>query len=99
MMAKVYSFFLFAAAAACFLSTLAISNAAPDFIIQGRVYCDTCRAGFETNVTKYIEGTPLRKKNNIYIFFNRERVYSSPLFNKSIESDTPNPHRLTPHES
>lgn len=66
MMAKVYSFFLFAAAV-CFLSTLATSNAAPDFIIRGRVYCDTCRAGFETNVTKYIEGTPLRKRK--YIFF------------------------------
>ncbi|XXG70667.1 hypothetical protein AAC387_Pa07g0099 [Persea americana] len=58
-MAKVYSFFLFAAAA-CFLSTLAITNAAPDFIVQGRVYCDTCRAGFETNVTKYIEGAKVK---------------------------------------
>lgn len=67
-MAKVYSFFLFAAAA-CFLSTLAITNAVPDFIIQGRVYCDTCRAGFETNVTKYIEGTPLRKIECFFFFF------------------------------
>lgn len=29
----------------------------PDYIVQGRVYCDTCRAGFETNVTTYIKGT------------------------------------------
>jgi hypothetical protein len=29
---------------------------APDFVIQGRVYCDTCRAGFQTNVTEYIKG-------------------------------------------
>jgi len=25
--------------------------------VKGSVYCDTCRAGFETNVTFYIEGT------------------------------------------
>uniref|UniRef100_A0A804RJ25 Pollen-specific protein C13 n=1 Tax=Zea mays TaxID=4577 RepID=A0A804RJ25_MAIZE len=28
----------------------------PDYVIQGRVYCDTCRAGFVTNVTEYIAG-------------------------------------------
>lgn len=58
-MAKVSSFFFFAAAAAalCFLSTLAICHESPNFIIQGRVYCDNCRAGFETTLTKYIEGT------------------------------------------
>lgn len=28
------------------------------FHIQGRVYCDTCRCGFETTATTYIPGTP-----------------------------------------
>ncbi|KQJ82329.1 pollen-specific protein C13 [Brachypodium distachyon] len=32
----------------------------PDYIVQGRVYCDTCRAGFETNVTTYIKGAKVR---------------------------------------
>lgn len=26
------------------------------FILEGRVYCDTCRAGFETSATTYIPG-------------------------------------------
>lgn len=26
------------------------------FVVQGRVYCDTCRAGFETSATTYIPG-------------------------------------------
>lgn len=26
------------------------------FVLQGRVYCDTCRAGFETSATTYIAG-------------------------------------------
>jgi hypothetical protein len=25
--------------------------------VQGRVYCDSCRAGFETSATTYIPGT------------------------------------------
>uniref|UniRef100_A0A0D9W4E8 Uncharacterized protein n=1 Tax=Leersia perrieri TaxID=77586 RepID=A0A0D9W4E8_9ORYZ len=33
---------------------------APDYLVQGRVYCDTCRAGFETNVTEYIKGAKVR---------------------------------------
>ncbi|CAD6263907.1 unnamed protein product [Miscanthus lutarioriparius] len=32
----------------------------PDYVIQGRVYCDTCRAGFVTNVTEYIAGAKVR---------------------------------------
>lgn len=35
------------------------------FRVQGRVYCDTCRAGFETNVTYYIQGIYLY---NYYIY-------------------------------
>lgn len=27
-----------------------------NFIVQGRVYCDTCRAGFETSASTYIHG-------------------------------------------
>ncbi|POO02824.1 Allergen Ole e 1, conserved site [Trema orientale] len=30
------------------------------FRLQGRVYCDTCRAGFETTATTYIAGAKVR---------------------------------------
>nr|XP_043636960.1 pollen-specific protein C13-like [Erigeron canadensis] len=30
------------------------------FVLQGRVYCDTCRAGFETSATTYIPGAMVR---------------------------------------
>lgn len=38
------------------LADTAVATSAPDYLIQGRVYCDTCRAGFETNVTEYVKG-------------------------------------------
>lgn len=40
----------------CTFASVALVNAVPDFVVEGRVYCDTCRAGFETNVTEYIAG-------------------------------------------
>ncbi|KAF7839975.1 Phosphoglycerate mutase 1 [Senna tora] len=33
---------------------------AKPFRVQGRVYCDNCRAGFETNITTYISGAKVR---------------------------------------
>ncbi|RWR84068.1 pollen-specific protein [Cinnamomum micranthum f. kanehirae] len=30
------------------------------FIVQGRVYCDTCRAGFQTSASTYIPGARVR---------------------------------------
>ncbi|GJN03079.1 hypothetical protein PR202_ga20485 [Eleusine coracana subsp. coracana] len=38
----------------------AVATGAPDYLVQGRVYCDTCRAGFETNVTEYMKGAKVR---------------------------------------
>ncbi|XP_077224414.1 pollen-specific protein C13-like [Tasmannia lanceolata] len=32
----------------------------PNFIVQGKVYCDTCQAGFETSATTYIQGAKVR---------------------------------------
>lgn len=43
--------------ALCLLSCLAgVALAMETFTIQGRVYCDTCRAGFETSATEYLQG-------------------------------------------
>jgi len=40
--------------------TVVVADDLPDYIVQGRVYCDTCRAGFETNVTEYIKGAKVK---------------------------------------
>jgi len=50
---------LFCAALFSVAADTAVATNAPDYVIQGRVYCDTCRAGFETNVTEYIKGMQL----------------------------------------
>uniref|UniRef100_A0A804MGZ1 Pollen-specific protein C13 n=1 Tax=Zea mays TaxID=4577 RepID=A0A804MGZ1_MAIZE len=44
----------------CAAAGTAVDNDLPDYVIQGRVYCDTCRAGFVTNVTEYIAGAKVR---------------------------------------
>lgn len=49
------------------LADTAVANDLPDYIVQGRVYCDTCRAGFETNVTEYIKGT--QGTSDLYYYY------------------------------
>ncbi|KAK8946834.1 Pollen-specific protein C13 [Platanthera zijinensis] len=46
-------------AAVCLLAGAAIA-ADVEFQVEGRVYCDNCRAGFITNITEYIEGATVR---------------------------------------
>lgn len=36
------------------------------FHVIGRVYCDTCRCGFETPATNYIQGTNIYKSHFEY---------------------------------
>ncbi|XP_010455288.1 PREDICTED: protein DOWNSTREAM OF FLC-like [Camelina sativa] len=48
--------------ALCFLPVLTIvarPNKNP-FVVRGRVYCDTCLAGFETSASTYIPGAVVR---------------------------------------
>uniref|UniRef100_A0A2P2NGA8 Pollen-specific protein C13 n=1 Tax=Rhizophora mucronata TaxID=61149 RepID=A0A2P2NGA8_RHIMU len=48
--------------ALCLLPAI-VSAARPErnpFVVQGRVYCDTCRAGFETTKTVHIAGAKVR---------------------------------------
>ncbi|XP_071701741.1 protein DOWNSTREAM OF FLC-like [Rutidosis leptorrhynchoides] len=42
----------------CLLPALSLAD--NPFRLQGRVYCDTCRAGFETSVTKYLAGAKVQ---------------------------------------
>ncbi|XP_077210552.1 major pollen allergen Lol p 11-like [Tasmannia lanceolata] len=75
-MAKLQS--LCVIAALCFLSALGIACANTNFLIEGRVYCDTCRAGFETDATYYIPGAKVKlecvQRNDHKITFIREAV-------------------------
>jgi hypothetical protein len=38
------------------LAGVASAERAGGFVVTGRVYCDPCRAGFETNVSKSVPG-------------------------------------------
>nr|ANC95021.1 C13L [Phalaenopsis aphrodite subsp. formosana] len=56
-MAKLQLFPIFAAF--CLFVGVAVATDV-HFEVQGRVYCDNCRAGFVTNITEYIEGAVVR---------------------------------------
>lgn len=47
---------LLAVLALCFVSISTAHFASRSYMLQGRVYCDTCRCGFETPATKYLHG-------------------------------------------
>ncbi|XP_078154606.1 pollen-specific protein C13-like [Carex rostrata] len=49
----------FAFMAVCLFSSVLLVNAM-EFTVESRVYCDTCRAGFETSVTEFIPGVKVR---------------------------------------
>lgn len=41
------------------------------YIVKGCVYCDTCRAGFETSATKYLAGKLSTRTRSIYYLLAR----------------------------
>ncbi|KAF5742341.1 Olee1-like protein [Tripterygium wilfordii] len=59
-MAKSLKVIIFLASAICLLSLLGIVNADPTFNVEGKVYCDTCRAQFLTRVSKFMKGAKVR---------------------------------------
>ena len=63
MMARWSAAALFAAAVVTAAASSCVLVAAvrdDDFFVEGSVYCDTCRAGFETNATTPIAGAKVR---------------------------------------
>ncbi|KAG6478225.1 hypothetical protein ZIOFF_061660 [Zingiber officinale] len=50
-----------------------IAAAKKPFIVQGRIFCDTCQAGFETPVSTYIQGerllSPSMRSRVFHLFF------------------------------
>ncbi|KAB1199832.1 Protein DOWNSTREAM OF FLC [Morella rubra] len=66
------------------LSALAVSARRPvsdRFIVKGRVYCDTCRAGFETSATTYITGAKVRVEC-------KDRTTMLPVYSKEGTTDS-----------
>ncbi|KAL9274691.1 DOWNSTREAM OF FLC-like protein [Drosera capensis] len=62
-MARQMSTMMMAAAAVavmCVASVCAARPVADPYSVEGRVYCDTCQAGFETSATTYIKGAKVR---------------------------------------
>ncbi len=62
------------------------------FTLQGRVYCDTCRAGFETPVTSYIAGARVRieckDRDTLQLVYSVEGVTDSTgTYKIAIEDD------------
>ncbi|CAA6656428.1 unnamed protein product [Spirodela intermedia] len=45
---------------ALFAVAAAAAADSPSFVVEGRVFCDTCRAGFETTATEYLAGAKVR---------------------------------------
>ncbi|OEL24532.1 Pollen-specific protein C13 [Dichanthelium oligosanthes] len=69
MMVRWSSAVLFAAvvAAAANSGVLVAAVRQDDFFVEGSVYCDTCRAGFETNATTPITGAKVRLECRRYM--------------------------------
>ncbi|XP_008245042.1 PREDICTED: protein DOWNSTREAM OF FLC-like [Prunus mume] len=62
------------------------------FHIQGRVYCDTCRCGFETTATTYIPGATVRieckYRNTLQLAYSVEgETDTTGTYNILVEDD------------
>ncbi|CAM8889524.1 unnamed protein product [Rhodiola kirilowii] len=53
-MAKYFTALAIVAAALYFASLLGCTHATDALVVEGKVYCDTCRVGFETKLTEYL---------------------------------------------
>ncbi|KAK9713440.1 hypothetical protein RND81_06G027100 [Saponaria officinalis] len=69
---------LFLAIVSVFATTVVGENLPEPYKVTGKVYCDTCRCGFETNVTTYIHGAIVElqcyDKSHTTIVFRNETV-------------------------
>ncbi|GAV80481.1 Pollen_Ole_e_I domain-containing protein [Cephalotus follicularis] len=79
--------------ALCVLPTLvyAVGVSRP-FVISGRVYCDTCRCGFETPATQYIAGAKVKieckDRNSLQVVFSTYgETDSSGTYEIVVEDD------------
>ncbi|KAJ4701295.1 Pollen-specific protein [Melia azedarach] len=57
------------------------------FVVQGRVYCDTCRAGFETPATTYIAGAKVKVEC-------KDRKTAELLYSKEGKTDSTGTYKI-----
>ncbi|XP_021752639.1 protein DOWNSTREAM OF FLC-like [Chenopodium quinoa] len=77
------------------LATLAATTVALDtpYQLSGRVYCDTCHFGFETNVTRYIPGAEVHleckdeKSDTKLVFRNATKTNEKGRFTFHVGED------------
>ncbi|KAH7567786.1 hypothetical protein ACOSQ2_010374 [Xanthoceras sorbifolium] len=80
--------------ALCVLPAL-VSAARParnPFLVQGRVYCDTCRCGFETSATTYIPGAKVKveckdRKTSDVVYSREGTTDSTGTYKISVAED------------
>lgn len=64
-----------------------------EYQLVGKVYCDTCRAGFETAATKYISGAEVkvecrdRKNSDVVLYKATGKTDSTGTYNILIKGD------------
>ncbi|PON61610.1 Allergen Ole e 1, conserved site [Parasponia andersonii] len=63
--------------------------------LEGKVYCDTCRAGFETSATTYIEGATVRvecksRSTNELVYRQEAKTASCGTYRMDIPKDQGN---------
>ncbi|TKY71833.1 Olee protein [Spatholobus suberectus] len=81
------------ASALCFLSFLGLTYAQEHYIVEGTVYCDTCRVQFLTKLSEPIGGATVRVEcsqvdNSKNVTFNEEAMTdSSGLYRVEVEGD------------
>ncbi|XP_076924908.1 protein DOWNSTREAM OF FLC-like [Bidens hawaiensis] len=73
------------------LSTAATVTTSP-FQLKGRVYCDTCRCGFETSVTKYLARAKVkvecRDRDSLNLRYTLEAVtHATGTYHMEVNSD------------
>ncbi|XP_028755057.1 pollen-specific protein C13-like [Neltuma alba] len=83
--------FFLVALCLCIVLPFSTSHHGP-FRVKGRVYCDTCRAGFETNVTTYIAGAKVRveckDRESLAVEYRKEGVTDSTgTYSIQVEHD------------
>ncbi|KAI4345220.1 hypothetical protein L6164_012362 [Bauhinia variegata] len=70
------------------ISILPVPALSEEFHVIGRVYCDTCQAGFETNVTTYIQGAKVK-------VLCRDRKSMQRLYSVEGETDETGTYNIT----
>ncbi|GAV89872.1 Pollen_Ole_e_I domain-containing protein [Cephalotus follicularis] len=73
--------------ALCLFSLLSIAHGDERFFVEGKIYCDTCRAQFITRASQYMKGAKVRLEC-------RDREGGSLTFSVEGETDESGTYRL-----